>query len=252
MSTAFDLYEAHLAAARERFRERSEDLGLFDRTASPDFVELFLIHFCALGVQMTRPVEGWITRAGEACLKLDYTGLGRALLKHARHEAGHEVMMEQDAAALVRRWNARHGHRLDAAELMGLPPTPGIRNYVDLHESVIAGPEPFGQIAIEYEIERLSITIGTRLMETFVAVLGEAIADDLSFLRSHIVLDEGHTQFNAAQMQTFLDEHPNLAEPLIRTGTAALEAYGDFLEDCANLARRMLTPHPARAERQET
>ena len=37
-------------------------------TVDPTLLELFLVHFCAAGVHMTEPVEGWIRRAGERCV----------------------------------------------------------------------------------------------------------------------------------------------------------------------------------------
>src|SRR5215468_4425438 len=54
---------------------------------------------------------------------------------------------------LVDRWNARRAPRLEADTLFALGPTPAVRTYQYLHEDVIAGPSPYGQLAVEYEIE---------------------------------------------------------------------------------------------------
>lgn len=62
-------------------------------TLEPVELEAFLISFCALGVQVTAPVSDWIERAGRACLDQGYQTLGMALMRHADHEAGHEVLM---------------------------------------------------------------------------------------------------------------------------------------------------------------
>ena len=46
-----------------------------------------------------------------------------------------------------------------------------------------------GQLAIEYEIEMLSVTYGPRLIERCTELLGSEIIESLSFLRDHVELD---------------------------------------------------------------
>src|ERR1700722_12014253 len=150
------LYEPAVGGARASFlRDSSLDTVLDDRVDA-DRLELFFIYFCALGVQMTQPVESWIEGAGQRCTDLGWRDLGRALRMHARHEADHHLMMIEDTRVLVQRRNVRLGHSLRADDLIAWPPTAGVRRYVRLHEQVIAGSTPFAQLAIEYEIENLS------------------------------------------------------------------------------------------------
>jgi len=74
---------------------------------SCDQLEAFLIQFCSLGVAMTKPVEGWIRRAGERCVAIGLDELGHALIRHASHEAGHHELMIADTESLVLRRHQR-------------------------------------------------------------------------------------------------------------------------------------------------
>lgn len=49
-------------------------------------IEAFLVYFSALGVAMTEPVEGWIRRAGQACVRAGGPGLAElgAALQNTR------------------------------------------------------------------------------------------------------------------------------------------------------------------------
>ena len=228
-----DRYEPLVLAARDRFFTSEAVTTITDPNTPADVLDRFLINYCALGVQMTEPVDGWIRGAGRACIEQGYAELGDALQRHADHEAGHHEMMIADTHSLVARWNGEHpDDPLDADALIDRAAPPGVVAYVDLHENVIASDEPFGQIAIEYEIERLSVTAGPMLIGNVAAVCGADRIAMLSFLTDHIALDEGHTVFNRRQMNAFLDEHPDAAETLGRTGAAALDAYAAFLADC--------------------
>jgi hypothetical protein len=137
---------------------------------------------------------------------------------------------------LVENWNRRHVEQLDAGELLARPPSRGAVQYRSLHESVIAGQEPFGQLAIEYEIEMLSVKIGPSVLKHCVLVLGRAALDNISFLTEHVELDAGHTKFNAATLNQLLTAHPEYLSALVTAGSAALAAYADFLEDCSQQA----------------
>ena len=133
---------------------------------------------------MTRPVEGWISRAGEKCRERGFDELGNTLVAHAKHEAAHHKLMIADLWALVERWNANFNARIDPVALSQKKPPESIQHYRDLHEQIIAGNAPFAQIALEYEIEALSVRYGARL----VAIADKTVRDNnlggLSFLRN--------------------------------------------------------------------
>ena len=77
---SLDEYEQFLAPVRDCF---ALSPGVQAIKSSPNgvFLESFLLHFCALGSQMTEPVEGWIRRAAERCTTIGLSELAGALLR---------------------------------------------------------------------------------------------------------------------------------------------------------------------------
>jgi hypothetical protein len=114
-------YEQRVQHARSLFQD-SKIVNIL-RTSDDEVLELFLINFCAFGVGMTEPVEGWVRRAGERCEAIGLTDLGHALKTHAKHEANHHLMMIEDTKSLIAFWNERRtGERLNAEKLLARPP----------------------------------------------------------------------------------------------------------------------------------
>ena len=232
-----EVYELELSKVRDAFIKRPALLEVLSPDIDPVFVELFLIYFNGLGVYMTQPVDQWISQAGERCKQIGFVELGDSLCLHATHEAGHDQMMINDTQTLVAHWNAKHSFKLDAQEMLTQPIPPGVQSYIKLHEDVIASNAPFAQLAIELEIERLSVDVGPILLKQFVQILGSDIAHRLSFLEEHIAIDVSHTHFNNKQMNKFLAQYPDAVMSLINAGKRALKAYGTFLDDCVRLAK---------------
>jgi hypothetical protein len=231
-ATLLEEYEARLAIARERFDQHPAVRALFHNPIAPVTMEAFLISFAIVGVRITEPVEGWIRRAGRRCGELGLENLARALEGHAHQEADHHLLMLADARLLVERWNKARKPELSVNALLDLPPTPGVAAYGSLHESLISGPTPYGQLAIEYEIEMLSVTYGPRLIERCAGLLGDGILEGLSFMRDHVALDAGHTNFNRIQLSRLFDDQPGFLPGLVAAGSEALDAYAMFLDDC--------------------
>ena len=230
-------YERLLAPARERFAAKPGILAV--RSTSDDiFLEAFLLHFCALGSRMTEPVERWIVGAARRCAAIGMQELARALTAHARAEAGHHLMMIADVRTLSDRWNARRRPSIDADQLLRQPPSRGVTQYCNVHEENLSGDTPYAQIAIEYEVEMLPLRYGELFIGRCVEALGTEILPCLSFVTEHIVLDLAHTKFNARAMAELLDRQPSCMPALVAAGTAVLDAYGQFLTDCAQLAER--------------
>jgi hypothetical protein len=125
---SLDDYEQLLAPARERFAV-SPGVRAIESTSDDVFLELFLLHFCALWSQMTEPVERWIRRAAERCVTVGFPELARALKGHAQAEAGHHLMMIADVRSLAARWNACRKPSVDAGELLKEAPSPGVLHY---------------------------------------------------------------------------------------------------------------------------
>jgi hypothetical protein len=240
-SKRLDEYDQALAAYRQRSRERSSLRVLFDPGVEPRLMHRFLIEFCARGVHMTAPVAGWIERAGARCSELGLSKLGDALRAHARHEEGHEQLFVADTRRLVARYNSEYHAELDPQWLLDRPATPAIARYVELHESTIVGPAPYAQVAIELEIEGLSLDVGAPLLGQIESVLGRPLLECLSFIVEHTVLDAGHTALNQRLLSGLLSERPAAFDTLVETGRRALETYLAFLDECLDGARGELT-----------
>jgi hypothetical protein len=230
-----DQYAPAIQSARERFAALPAFAALLRPNLDPAFLELFLIHFSSLGVNLTKPVEDWLVRAGRRCEEVGLPDIGRKLYAHSRQEAGHHLMMIEDTHALVEHWNARRAPALDAKELLAREPTPGGRMYQAVHEQNIAGSTPFAQVAIEYEIELLPVRFGPILLNQCAVTLGASVLDRLSFLREHITLDAAHTRFNEQLLERLLQRDAGYLTPLVQAGASALDAYGTFLSDCIEL-----------------
>jgi hypothetical protein len=238
MSTLITEYEPRIARSRSLVGEASVLHKLLDVSIPAEVLERFLIEYCSLGVQITEPVEGWIRRAGERCRELGLEATGSALCDHASHEADHHLMFIEDTRRLVAHWNAAHPQQLDAQALIARAPTRAMQHYIELHEDTIASEQPFAQVAIELEIERLSITVLPQLLTQFRRVLGDEVMSSLSFLGSHAALDVGHTHINTRLMSSLMTQRPSAAADLARIGAEAMFIYLAFFDECLELALR--------------
>ncbi|MCY1046969.1 hypothetical protein OV208_37035 [Corallococcus sp. bb12-1] len=234
-------YLPHVSDVRHVLASGPHVTTLLDEKVDPALLEGFLIQLCALGVYMTEPVDGWIRRAGEACTKVaGLEEVGRQLISHAKHEAGHHLMMVADTKSLVAGWNARRMPKLDAEQLLAQAPTPAMQEYRQIHEDTINGAMPGAQVAIEYEIENLSVVFAPRLIEQCKRVLGEEVMNSLTFIKEHVELDVGHTALNEVMLNKLLTSKPEHAVTIGKTGARALDIYLRFYGDCMEKAKRML------------
>jgi hypothetical protein len=238
MSSSFQDYEKQMAQARSQFALTPGITTIISPSIDPILLKLFLISFCATGVRMTEPVEDWIRRAGERCELLGFKDLGKALKGHAKGESGHHLFLIEDLKMLISRWNAHNKPPLNPDVFLEMPSSLGVKRYCDLHERTISGNAPFGQLAIEYEIEMLSVQYGQRLINNWVECLGDDILDCLSFLKDHVELDVSHTKFNALELEKFISTYPTSISSLVEAGTGVLDAYAQFLDDCLNYAKQ--------------
>jgi hypothetical protein len=232
-------YERAVQAARERFIAASGPAAIRSASLTATELEAFLIQFCSLGVSMTSQVEDWIRRAGLRCAELGYDELAEGLAEHALEEAGHDRLIRADTALLVQRWNAQRRLQLSAGELIARPAPGPVHDYAVLHESAIASEHPYGQLAIEYEIERLAHALGKPLLLHVEKSLGAQYARGLSFLNLHVEIDGGHTDFNAEQIDRLLGSHPEALAGLAEAGCAVLDIYAAFLTHCCAEAREL-------------
>ncbi|MFY2561830.1 hypothetical protein ACN469_29810 [Corallococcus terminator] len=238
-------YVPHVVEVRERLKSSPALKTLLDPNVDPALVEGFLIQLNSLGVYMTEPVDGWIRRAGEATVKMGLKDVGEKLITHAKHEEGHHLMMIEDTKSLVARWNAKRGPQLDATALLNQVPTQAMVEYRKIHEDTIVGPMPAAQVAIEYEIENLSVVFAPGLMEQAKRVCGEDIMEAMSFVKEHAEIDVGHTALNEVMLGKLLTQVPEKAEVIGKTGAQALDIYLRFMGDCVERAQGLLKPAAA-------
>jgi len=242
MSIGIEYYDDKIASARALTESHAGIQALLSPEIEPELLHRFLIEYCSLGVQITAPVDGWIRRAGLRCREIGLVALGDSLVKHAVHEAGHDQMFADDSRSLVSDYFTRYRKHLDADTLLAQPKTAAMTRYIDLHEETIAGATPFGQVAIELEIERLSVTLGPKLIAQFERVLGPGILSCLTFLQEHVAVDVGHTALNRKLLSRLLEARPESVDILVDTGARALGAYLDFMGECVSRARNSLRP----------
>lgn len=241
MNLMIQNYGEGIFSARNAVTGSDELRTLLDPRAPSDLVLRFWIEFCSRAVHITEPVESWIRRAGERCEVLGLKDLGRQLKAHAKHEAGHQLLLIEDTHRLVARWNRTHIERLDAEALLARPLTGPMHAYIQLHEQVIASERPYLQVAIEREIEGLSTVIGPPMVEQCRRVLGEDGMGDVHFLTEHVELDVGHTVLNEKLLTSLLAQTSEATVPAVAVGTSVLRIYASFLGDCVRAAMNHTT-----------
>ena len=229
-------YEKRLRPARERFAASAGIRGMIDPDTQARTMAAFLIHFSALGIPITEPVERWILGAAESCAALGLGDIARSLRKHAKAEAGHDQYHIDDFRRLTAFWNARWSPTADADAILAHELTRGGARYCRLHEDNINGPTPYCQFAIEYEIERLPVEYGSQFVGNCVRLLGREILGCMSFVTSHVEFDVGHTKFNSHFLGNMILENPSRLAPLAEAGAEALDAFSEHLDECWNLA----------------
>lgn len=237
MDSSFNDYEHSLLETREKFVTGLAFRTISDPQVKPEILELFWIYYCAIGVGMTEPVEGWIRRSGERCAEMGWDELGQTLISDAKKETGHHLLMIADTKALVNRWNKTHQTQLEAHKFLAHPYPNSVSAYATLHEDSIAGQQPFTQIAIEFEIESLAVQYGSQLIQASQKILGEDFGKTLSFIQTHVTLDVDHSEEGKKKLSNFLSKYPDSLIPLTTIGKAALDIYRQFLDDCLESAQ---------------
>ena len=229
-------YEKLLWSARERFASSAGIRGMINPDTEAQTLAAFLLHFSALSIPITEPVEGWIRRAGDCCAALGLSEIARSLYNHSKAEAGYHQYHINDFTALIAFWNARWSPPANPTVILAHGLTPGGERYCRVHEDNIAGSTPYCQFAIEYEIELLPVQYGAEFVANCVRLLGQEIMACMSFVTSHVEFDVGHTKFNSHFLGNLILEDPSRLAPLAAAGAGALDAFSDHLTECLELA----------------
>lgn len=235
-------YVTAVTPARQRFAEDPAVKALFSGELDRPTFFATLLYFNALGIPMTQPVEQWIHKSGVRCEEIGMPALGRALKKSAKLEADHHLMMITDAHFLVGQWNRELPlFPLRAETLLATPRTRGVDWYCAIHEEYLAGPTPYVQVAFMQEIERLADSFGSQFVASAQRILGEGVAEGLSFVRFHITNDVGHAALSHKLLDDVLRERPDALGDLATIGEKAIDSYRLFLADAVGLGRGLVS-----------
>lgn len=215
--TMFAHYEQQISPSRAQFFSSSEIGVLSSRKTDPVILERTLIAFSAQSTHVIRPVESWVQ---------------------------HDQWLLEDTHALVRHWNQRHPTPLHADDLLQESLLPGAKRFIQVHRNVLASDTPFAELAIEFEIEQIPVKFGRQIIENLIAVLGPEIIEGLRFLREHVLLDIEHTKSSQRQLEQLLEQHPYSLDALVAAGSEALEAFAEFMSNCAQVGRELSQPAP--------
>ena len=202
----------------------------------PVILELFLIQYCALGSAMTEPVEGWLRRAGERCHELGWPEVGAFFTSQANREKEHHLPFLHDTRWLVERWNKKHDRQLNVDRLLSQSLPGSVLAYRALHEATISGDAPYCILAIEFEIDRLSLIYGAAAIPKIVKARGPRTINGFRFLEGRVKEGSWHTPLNEAQLNQVLHNIPSAVTVLTETAVRALKAYGEYLKHCLTAA----------------
>lgn len=233
-------YQQRCKQAREAFAARPVVKELFFSEVDQQLMKLFMISWSALSSGLTGPIPEYLKRAGDNCAAKGETDMAAFFMLHTEEEDGHDEWGKDDTRKLVQQWNLDNpGYTLDAEELLKANMSPAVKRYHKLHEEVIDGPSPWGELAIDVEIELITTQYGPLLLQGCVKSMGEESLDNVSFLREHVRFDVGHTETNFDAIHGLIMRRPDYTDALVDTGFKALVSYADFLDDCMAMAKSM-------------
>jgi len=213
------VYLPRLADARARLHDDPRLRSLFDGSLGPIGLLGFLLQLSALGV---RAIDG----------------------------DQRERLLLDDLFELGQRWRRELGTRINVELLLHQPPPRSLLRWTDLREA-IGGGCPTALPAVELELAQLYARLGPALLD----VCARSFDADLrpSFL---VAAGSASIEGPRARLEAALASTPELIEPIVAAGRAALETQLDILGDCVELGRELaervrvparLRPRPAPA-----
>jgi hypothetical protein len=224
-------YQKLIQPHREKFQEYFAQLEK-KLSSDPVLPELFMIYWTVLSAGLTGPIPHYLRSAGEKCREKGLPEMAEFFFEHCEEEDGHDGWAKKDTEKLVVRWNKRHPQLvLDTEELLSQKDSPAVKRYHEMHEKFIFGEAPYGELAIDVEIELITVKYGPKFLLKCIAKMGPGIIFDMSFLREHVRFDFGHTDKNFDVIHRLLEQHPEFLEHLVDAGRGGLETYAGFLGD---------------------
>ncbi|NVB38443.1 hypothetical protein G6O69_11425 [Pseudenhygromyxa sp. WMMC2535] len=241
------LYLPRVAPTRARLhageRDPSLERVLFGELDERELLA-FLIQFCALGVRMLRPVESWMRRSGEACVRAGFDELGAQLLATAPGEARRHLLLIDDLVQLSALWRDRVDPRgLDLRTLVRREAPESARRHALIRELTGDPERPWLSLGVELELNELAMALGPRLIRRSGDRLGPEVFAGMRFLQAR-------TEYAALNLELWLDQlepmlrcMPHLAGPMAAVGSEAQAAMLDFLISCADAPCQALREH---------
>ena len=213
---------------------------LTDKNMSRALLLLFWWHFSKYGILMTAPVERWIQQASESCIEKGFEEWGVKLLKQAERIKDHHLMMANDLQSLevIARRDLGMKIQINAVNFHETPPS--IMDFIALHENNIEGPKPYGQLAIGYEIERLSVKLSPVLINHTENIFPALVRESLSYVQNHVQSNLTYAKLSQETLAEFLQVNPTALNHLVEMGSRALAAYMGFLQSCLLLAENTM------------
>lgn len=250
MSTALHAYENQIGRARRRLKDRPQLRQLMGDDATAELLHAFLIQWAALSVQLQEPAERYLVEASRRCSAVGEHRLALTLLQIASEAIDRYRLVAHDSRTLAQLWNARHEPNINLTWLMTQPSTMGMQRLHAHHQSLVASPQPWTQLAAIYEADAMLGSVVERVTQQARRLLGDEIRACLRSLDA--IAHFGERSSLAPTMVAFLETNPERVDPMVSAAERTLEIYGDFLIECctaaANLSYRRGPSHSVPAK----
>lgn len=240
MSDALHAYEDQIAAARGRLKERAELRGLVGADTEAVVLHAFLIEWASLSIQLQEPAERFLVEGSRRCSEVGEHRLSITMLQIASEAIDRYRLVADDTRRLAQLWNGRRRSLLNLTNLLTQSPTPSMRRLHNYSQSLVAGPQPWAQLAVIYETDAMLGSVVERVVGQARRLLGDDVDSCLSSLDAIANFSERGTL--GRTMVAFLDANPERVDRMVETGCHTLEIYGDFLQECYDAASHLTQP----------
>ena len=234
MSKSLHAYDNQLAHARRRLKDRPQLQQLMGADATAELLHAFLIQWAALSVQLQEPAERFLVEASRRCSEVGEHRLALTLLQIAGEAIDRYRLVAHDTRTLAQLWNSRREPIINLTWLLTQPSTSAMQRLHAHHQSLVASPQPWLQLAAIYEADAMLRTVVERVTQHARRLLGEEVRSCLRSLDA--IAHFGERSSLAPTMLAFLEANPERVNPMVATAERTLEIYGDFLIECCATA----------------
>ena len=201
-------------------------------------LEFFLLHHCVLGRLMTEQIGDWLNAAVNKSDALGYGELSRSLAEYRDIGFKRHELLGKDLPLLLQWINRRHQIELVSSYFHKKSVSEGVKKFLKLHEQVLKGKQPYRELAIQYEMERITMVHGYTLIQWCKLRFGKSVLRNLSAFRYQIKNNQQRTIILEQIQKQFIKKHPEVVDDMIEASVATLECYARYLVDCFDLAEQ--------------